>query len=64
MTDKKCVYYGDCKFNHCKCEEDEPFFRCPDRKIDKTLIAEIEKYNFTCEAGNKLQRIYFAERNC
>ena len=32
MADKKCIYYGDCPFNYCECEEDEPFFRCPDRK--------------------------------
>lgn len=51
MTDRTCIYYGDCQFHHMECEEDDQFFKCPDRKIDKTLIDEIEKYNFECEAG-------------
>ncbi len=49
MTDKKCIYYGDCPFNYCECEEDEPFFRCPSRKIDKTLIDAIDEITITKE---------------
>jgi len=32
-TKKVCIYYGDCPFNHSDCQEDEPWFVCPDRQI-------------------------------
>ena len=29
----KCIYYGDCQFNRMECQEDNPFYSCPDRKV-------------------------------
>jgi len=25
-----CIYYGDCPFNFMDCQEDEPWFICPE----------------------------------
>lgn len=56
MEYKKCIYYGDCPFNYCECEEDEPFFRCPDRKIGQLKCCadcSCEELMQPCEAcGN------------
>ena len=28
----KCIYYGDCPHNQAICQEDDPFFVCPNRR--------------------------------
>ena len=34
MDSKKCIYYGDCEYNHMDCEEESPWFKCPDRATE------------------------------
>jgi hypothetical protein len=31
------MYYGDCGYNHMDCQEDDPWFICPDRALENAV---------------------------
>lgn len=46
----KCVYYGDCPFNRMECQEDNPFYSCPDRKVNMKFKVTTHKIKSgTCQ---------------
>lgn len=37
---RRCIYYGDCEYNHMDCQEDDGWFKCPDRTTKAVLNEE------------------------